>query len=106
MYLGPLPADEPATDWGRLHGVLAAIRYNTRCDLARGTRGAHRLGASIFALLMSLALAVALSGCSRPTGPSPALDCPSSIPPRAPVESPADEPVCHGDDCALPKPKR
>lgn len=23
-----------------------------------------------------------------------------------PVDSPADEPVCHGDDCLLPKPKR
>lgn len=58
------------------------------------------------ALVAMLCAGLAFAGCSRPTGPSPALDCPSSIPPRAPVDSPADEPVCHGDDCALPKPKR
>lgn len=79
----------------RFHGKVAAIRYNWRCDLARGTRGAHRAGASIFALIVALTLAVALSGCSRPTGPSPALDCPSSIPPRATGD-------CPGGMCAVP----
>lgn len=76
----------------------AAFREERRPRAGRA-RAALYVGVAVVAVLLT---GLALSGCSRPTGPSPALDCPSSIPPRTPVDSPADEPVCHGDDCALP----
>lgn len=64
------------------------------------------LGALIAAGLI-VGVALLLFGCSRPTGPSPALDCPSSIPPREPPAAPVlEDGECHGDDCLLPKPKR
>lgn len=68
------------------------------------TKGLEALGA-LLAIALLWAVAIAMVACSRPGDPPPALDCPSSIPPRE-ADSPADEPVCHGDDCLLPKSKR
>lgn len=74
------------------------------------TKLLEALGA-LLAIALLWAVAIALQGCSRPGDPPPALDCPSSLPRAVPPAPPPAAPVledgeCHGDDCALPKPKR